>query len=105
RAAVDRLLAGAGMGPEALGRVVLAGGFGRHLRPEGLERIGLLPPGLGSRVVSAGNTSQAGCEALLRDARARSRLKRAVRSLEHVGLAGSPGFQDRFLAAMRFPEI
>ncbi|GAB6064527.1 ASKHA domain-containing protein [Deferrisoma palaeochoriense] len=105
RAAVDCLLDAAGLGPEDLGRVVLAGGFGLHLWPGGLERIGLLPPGLADRVEFAGNTSQGGCEAFLRDAGARGRLRRAVRSLEHLGLAGLPAFRDRFMAAMRFPPV
>lgn len=103
RAGIDALLAHAAVTPDRVDRVLLAGSFGAHLRPESLVGIGLLPPGLGDRVEAVGNTSRTGAEALLLDAAARDELQRQVDAAEVMDLAHAPGFEAAFVAALGFP--
>jgi len=103
RTAVDLLLAEAGVGPGDLREVVLAGAFGYHLRPESLEAIGLLPPGLGERVTFAGNTSRLGAGLLLLDRVARASLARWMSRVRHLPLPESRAFQEAFVRNLGFP--
>lgn len=103
RTAVDLLLAEAGQSAEALAEVILAGAFGHHLRPDSLEAIGLLPPGLAGRVTFAGNTSRTGAALLLLDADRRDLLEASMARVVHLALPESRAFQDRFVANLSFP--
>lgn len=104
RAGVDALLAHRGLEPAQVNRVLLAGSFGAHLRPESLVAIGLLPPELGPLVEAVGNTSRTGGEALLLDAEARRELQAAVAATKVIDLAHAPGFEDTFVRALGFPR-
>lgn len=103
RTAVDLLLAEAGVRPEDLREVVLAGAFGYHLRPESLEAIGLLPRGLADRVTFAGNTSRLGAGLLLLDASLRGVLEARMAQTRHLALPESRAFQDAFVGNIGFP--
>lgn len=103
RTAVDLLLAEADISAGALREVVLAGAFGYHLRPESLDTIGLLPPGLAERVTFAGNTSRTGAALLLLEADHREALEARMRRVVHLALPESRAFQDRFVANLSFP--
>ncbi|MHB8764945.1 MAG: ASKHA domain-containing protein [Deferrisomatales bacterium] len=104
RTAADLLLEAAGVTPGELRQVILAGAFGYHLRPESLEALGLLPPGLLDRVLFAGNTSRTGAALLLLDGGRRRELEARMARVEHVALADHPAFQERFVANLGFPE-
>ena len=105
RAAMDILMAEAGIEPRAVHRVVIAGGFGYSLRPENLEGIGLLPPGMGSKVFFAGNTCRIGCVRLLRNVSNRRFLESRMQRVEHVSIETRPDFMDLYVESMEFPEV
>ncbi len=104
RAAMDILMAEAGIASAAVHRVVIAGGFGYSLRPENLEGIGLLPPGMASRVFFAGNTCRIGCVRLLRNVSNRRFLESRMQRVEHVSIETRPDFMDLYVESMEFPE-
>lgn len=104
RTAVDLLLAEAGVRPDELREVLLAGAFGYHLRPESLEAVGLLPRGLADRVTFAGNTSRLGAGLLLLDAGARTALEGWMARVRHLPLPESRAFQECFVANIGFPR-
>ena len=104
RAGIDALLAKAELHPAQVDRVLLAGSFGAHLRPESLVGIGLLPAELGDRVLAVGNTSRTGAEALLLDGQARAELRDQVARASVIDLAHAPGFEDLFVKALAFPR-
>jgi uncharacterized 2Fe-2S/4Fe-4S cluster protein (DUF4445 family) len=105
RAAVDILLAEAGISPKGIDRVVVAGGFGYSLRPENLAVIGLLPAALAEKVYFAGNTCRIGCVRLLRSVGNRRFLESRMRKLEHVAIESRPDFMDLYVAGMEFPDL
>jgi len=104
RAAIEILIDEAGTGAAAIDRVVIAGGFGYSLRPENLEGIGLLPPGMGSKVFFAGNTCRIGCVRLLRNVSNRRFLEARMQRTEHITIETRPDFMDLYVSSMEFPK-
>ena len=104
RTGVEMLIEEAGLVADDVKKVVLAGAFGYHLRPESLETIGLLPPNFSDRVLFAGNTSKTGAALMLLNADLRAYLKDEVRKVQHVALAEKPSFQNMFISHLTFPE-
>ncbi|MCF8030107.1 MAG: ASKHA domain-containing protein [Desulfohalobiaceae bacterium] len=103
RSTIDILLTEAELQVEDLQRIIVAGGFGFHLQPKNLERIGLIPPGTHSRVDFAGNASRSGCVWLVNDITYRRYLESRVSGISHLSTAEHPSFMDRYVESMEFP--
>ncbi len=103
RAAIDILLEEAGIGPEMLDNIVLAGGFGYSLRPDNLAAIGLIPPKTAERVSFAGNTSRMGCVRMLKNIGYRRFLEDEMRRVQHVTIETRPDFMEKYVEEMEFP--
>ncbi len=103
RAGVELLLASAQLDPSAIVSVVIAGGFGFHVRSASLVRLGLLPPVWLDRVTFAGNTALAGARMLLVNGAVRDHAGELVQRVQTLDLAAHPEFQQRFLASLAFP--
>lgn len=101
---IDLLLDAAGIEREAVAELIIAGGFGYHVRAEALVRMGMVPAEWADRVSFAGNTSKTGAMLALLDSAARRRAEAIARHVRTVDLASHPEFQQRFIGAMRFPE-
>ena len=83
----------------------LAGGFGKHMKVEAAQRIGLIPSLPESRVVQVGNAAIEGaCIALLSSSRRRE-LEELVRRVEHCRLETHPGFFDLFVEGCQFKAV
>ena len=83
----------------------LAGGFGRHLKVEAAQRIGLIPSLLESKVIQVGNAAIEGaCIALLSSSR-RQELEHLVKRVEHCRLETHPGFFDFFVEGCQFKRV
>ncbi|MBA4370831.1 MAG: hypothetical protein C0418_04555, partial [Coriobacteriaceae bacterium] len=102
RTGVDLLLADAGLQPADVAEILLAGGFGYHVRPASVAALGLLPAEWEDRITFVGNTSLAGGRAALVSAEARVRAERIARAIRVVDLASTPGFNEHFLSASAF---
>jgi uncharacterized 2Fe-2S/4Fe-4S cluster protein (DUF4445 family) len=102
RASIDTLLAEADLAAEEMEQIIIAGGFGFHLNPANLERIGLIPPNTHSRVDFAGNTSRSGCVWLLNDITYRRYLESRIAGISHVSTAEHPSFMERYISSMEF---
>lgn len=93
----EMLLAAAGMKAVDLERIVIAGGFGHHLRKESLRTIGLLPRGFKGKISFAGNTCRTGCALLLSDVANRRRLEAQMTKVDHLSIAEKADFRTRFI--------
>lgn len=98
-----------GVEPEAVDRVILAGGFGYYLCPEAAAAIGILPRELAGKTVSGGNTALSG--ALLAGRRiladggvtgVEGQLSATVLHTEVLNLAEEPEFEKKYIAFMNF---
>jgi uncharacterized 2Fe-2S/4Fe-4S cluster protein (DUF4445 family) len=102
-AAAALLCRRAGLPPDALAEVLVAGAFGSSLRKASALGIGLLPPIDPERVRLVGNAAGAGARLALLDARVFDRAIALARRAEYVDLAGEEGYEDAFMAALAFP--
>lgn len=104
RSGIDLLLHVAGIGPEDLDAILLAGAFGNYLRRESAVAIGLLPPVDVSKVKPIGNAAAAGAKLALLSRSGRARAEALAREAEHIDLARHPDFEEIFMDALNFPR-
>jgi uncharacterized 2Fe-2S/4Fe-4S cluster protein (DUF4445 family) len=105
RAGIVILLQRAGLQPEDLQAVLIAGGFGNFIRRSNAQRIGLLPWQIPrQRIRYQGNTSLAGARLIALSEKARRTAEELARRTVHVDLSRHPDFQRAFAAAMVFPN-
>ena len=103
RAGVELLLESIDIEASAIVTVVIAGGFGFHVRAASLVRLGLLPPLWLDRVTFAGNTALAGARMALLGEEVRERAAALVERVQVIDLAAHPVFQQRFIDSLTFP--
>lgn len=83
----------------------LAGGFGRHLKPEAARRIGLIPNLADSKIVQAGNAAIEGATIALLSRSKRLELEELVKRVEHCRLETHPAFFDFFVEGCQFKPL
>jgi uncharacterized 2Fe-2S/4Fe-4S cluster protein (DUF4445 family) len=83
----------------------LAGGFGRHLRLDAAQRIGLVPAIDPAKIVQVGNAAIEGATLALLSRTKRAELEATVRRVEHCRLETHPGFFDFFVDGCQFHPI
>jgi len=101
-AGIDALLHAAGLTPDGVARVHLAGGFGSYLRVEPAAGIGLIPRVLTARCQPAGNTALSGAAMLTTSGAARAAAERIARQAEEVQLSTDACFMARYIERMAF---
>jgi uncharacterized 2Fe-2S/4Fe-4S cluster protein (DUF4445 family) len=88
-----------------IGVFYLAGGFGRHLRLEAAQRIGLVPAIDPAKIVQVGNAAIEGATLALLSRGKRAELEETVKRVEHCRLETHPGFFDFFVDGCQFAPI
>lgn len=101
-AGIDTLLHTAGEDPEDLSQLLIAGGFGAHIRPESAVEIGLLPPEAKGKVKAVGNAAGAGAAAALLSREALGRMQSLPAQCRYLELSGDSFFQDAYVERMMF---
>jgi uncharacterized 2Fe-2S/4Fe-4S cluster protein (DUF4445 family) len=101
---IDMLLDAAGVEPDGVAQLIIAGGFGYHVKAAALVRMGMIPAAWHDRVSFAGNTAMTGALMALLDSGTRRRAEAIARHVEAIDLASHPDFQTKFVSAMRFPR-
>jgi uncharacterized 2Fe-2S/4Fe-4S cluster protein (DUF4445 family) len=104
RAGINILLRRAGVAPEALGAVLLAGAFGNFIRRNNARRIGLLPQIPCSRIRFIGNAASLGAKLALLAEEERAYAEAMRKRTRHVDLSLDAEFQNEFSMAMLFPD-
>ncbi len=104
QAAIATVLDEAGRPAEGVAEILVAGGFGSHLRPASLAAIGVVPLDWTERVTLAGNAALSGASAMLLSSVARREADSLARRVRTVVLAGRPEFRERFVASLEFPQ-
>ena len=101
-AGVEILLKEAGLSPEEMDKVLVAGQFGAHLTPHSLVGSGLLPGSLADKIAYVGNTSLAGAVACLLSGRMREKSLHQAENVHYLELSAYPGYEKDLMRAMRF---
>lgn len=104
RAGINILLKTAGLQPEQLGAVLLAGGFGNFIRRNHALRIGMLPPIPCNKIRFVGNSASFGAKRALLSTLEKDYAASIIWKVRHVDLSLDPDFQMEFSNAMIMPE-
>jgi len=94
-----------GVGVDDIEVFYLAGGFGRHLRLEAAQRIGLVPAIDPAKIVQVGNAAIEGATLALLSRAKRAELESTVGRVEHCRLETHPSFFDFFVDGCQFAPI
>ncbi len=100
RSGIDTLLYTAGLTPDAVTEVVIAGGFGSYLNVSNAIRVGLLPPIPPERIRAVGNGALDGAAQVLLNTCLRDSLSRLTAAVQVVDLAQNDYFAKRFIQNM-----
>lgn len=103
-AGIECLMKTAGVTPDEVQQVYLAGGFGSHLNLQNAARIGLLPETLIERTSVLGNAALDGTVMTLLQGESQTELRRIATCAKHVDLGGNPLFNEQYVENMFFPE-
>ncbi len=98
--AIQELLHTADINAADLKHIYIAGAMGSHCPPHILERLGFVPQGMGTRIVSIGNAALDGAQTLLLHPEARHTLTTWSKHCTHVSL--TENIQQKFLRHMQF---
>ena len=101
-AGVEVLCKEAGIIPEQVDEVCLAGSFGHGLDVTSAAGVGLFPRCLESRVLAVGNSSEAGCAAFWLHRTFRDILEDVRRRNRYIELSAQPDFGDLYMEKMCF---
>jgi uncharacterized 2Fe-2S/4Fe-4S cluster protein (DUF4445 family) len=100
RAGIETLLQDAGIGPNDLDQVIIAGAFGTYIDVESAIAIGLLPKLPLERVSQVGNAAGTGARLALISQAHRRRAQEIAGRVRYIELARSPNFMRNFANAM-----
>ena len=104
RAGINILLKNAGLEPDQLDAILLAGGFGNFIRRNHARRIGMLPPIPCSKIRFVGNTASFGAKRALLSSCEKRTAASFLDKVRHVDLSLDPDFMNEFSNAMLMPE-
>lgn len=103
-AGLQTLLSRAGVNPEQLKKLVIAGGFGSFLQLEHAAKLGVFPSALLGRVSAVGNAALDGAGLLAVQKEQRRTLAALSQKIHTLSLADDPLFAKSYLEGLRFPE-
>lgn len=91
-----------GVSLSQIDRVLLAGAFGSHIKPESACRMGLLPLVLSGRVTAVGNAALTGAKLLAKDGSLLKTSGKLVTQMDFLELASLADFPKTFARSMGF---
>jgi len=103
-AGMRTLIHEAGLSPDQIAFLLIAGGFGSCIDPASAERIGLIPPGFAAKARAIGNAAGMGASMALLSSTSLEDTKAASSSVQIVELAANPVFMDAYIDCMMFSE-
>lgn len=101
-AGLKTLIGHVGLAPQQVDRLLIAGGFGRHIRLENAGAIGLIPPELCGKARAIGNAAIAGAAMILQNREYPSSTAAFAEKAVTVELATNPQFMDYYVEGMLF---
>lgn len=98
------LIRTAGLEPDDVESLVIAGGFGTRIDPACAEKIGLIPEGFAKKARAVGNAAGMGASMAALSAAARKDSEAASLACETIELAANPLFMELYVECMLFGE-
>ena len=85
-----------------IAEIGIAGAFGNAIDLSSAKTIGLLPDADTSKMRALGNGAGIGASMMLLSGKCREKAEKIASSIEHVELAASADFQNRYIEEMNF---
>ncbi len=85
-----------------LDKVIIAGQFGRHLSPESLTGVGIIPKNLKDKIKYIGNSSRAGAFMCLLSMEERKKAEDISRNVDYIELSNIENYEKIFTKALLF---
>ncbi len=104
-AGINVLMKEAGVGPEDVAHVYLAGGFGSFIDKRSALAIGLFPAVFNDRIEVIGNAAGTGAVMCLLSQKNLDHCDAVKDKAEYVELSTSAAFQDEYIDCMTFGEV
>ena len=96
------LLNNAGLDIKELDKVVIAGQFGSHLKPEHLIGCGIIPPEANGKVQYVGNSSKSGAYMALMSDKVKEEMLDLSRNMNYIELSAVNDYQGLFASCLQF---
>ena len=87
---------------EDLNSVIIAGGFGSHLKKEDLTGVGILPKNVKEKIRYVGNSSLTGAYMALMNEDFIKEMEDLSQNITYLDLATSKNYERKFAKAMQF---
>ncbi|WP_019118324.1 ASKHA domain-containing protein [Anaerococcus obesiensis] len=87
---------------EDLNSVIIAGGFGSHLKKEDLTEVGILPKKVEEKIRYVGNSSLIGAYMALMNENIIRKMEELSQNITYLDLATSENYERKFAKAMQF---
>jgi len=104
RTGINVLMRRAGLTPENIDQVVMAGAFGSYIDPAATVVLGMFPRLPLEKFMQVGNAAGAGAKAILVSSGMRQRAEQLAREAGYVELAAEPDFHQQFARGMKFSQ-
>ena len=98
------LLNNMGLTFDDIGKIYIAGGFGKYLNIENAKTIGLLPNISQDKIIYLGNTSIIGAYQMLLSEEKEKKVAETAGRITYIDLSNEPGYMDEYLAALFIPH-
>ena len=102
--AIRLMLANLGMDPEAVEKIMIAGGIGSGIDIDNAVYIGMLPDVDREKFSYIGNSSLTGSYAMLMARDAEEKVNDIGRNMTYVELSNEPAYMDEFVSACFLPH-
>ncbi len=96
------LITKAGISPDDIDNIYLAGAFGTYIDVDSALRIGMFPSIPIERFVQLGNAAGTGARELLVSMNLRVSMDKIAKVIEHVELVSTKGYSDLFMSVIGF---
>lgn len=103
-AGIRTLLKEAKLAFSDIDKVMIAGGFGSHIRKESACRIGLIPKEFLNKITFVGNTAGAGAVSILLSRKAREIADTIREKSKYLELSQNATFMEQYIEEMMFEE-
>jgi uncharacterized 2Fe-2S/4Fe-4S cluster protein (DUF4445 family) len=101
-AGISILLKSAGVAPQHVDAVYLAGGFGNYIKKESAVRIGLLDQSYLDRIIPIGNASGTGALTALKSEDFDKQVNQLIDRMAYIELSSDPDFVTEYAMHMYF---
>ncbi len=95
----------AGLEPDDIPKLYIAGGFGNYLNKESAARIGMLPRSLAENSETVGNAALGGASMMLLNSDMSDQAKEMAQNARTLDLSKDKGFSEKFMMGMMFEEV